>query len=170
MAPVDQLLDVGEHDPVEAAASALSYLTAWRMLRKADLRGWRSCFDHGDRRGVALAALDLVRHFGAHAIVTSRSTEKLERAASLGASEGILDTGDDWSRAVRAGPKSVAWMWPLTVWARRCICRASKVCVEVERWCCVGAPVALMPPPTWPCLLESTQYSRIHDGGHGGIS
>ena len=37
--------------------------------------------------------------------MTSRSTKKLERAASLGASEGILDTGDDWSRAVRAWTK-----------------------------------------------------------------
>ena len=81
VAPVDQLLDVGEHDPVEAAACALSYLTAWHASESRPSRS-----DHvliTGSEGVALAALDLVRHFGAHAIVTSRSAEKLERAASL---------------------------------------------------------------------------------------
>ena len=105
VAPVDQLLDVGEHDPVEAAASALSYLTAWRMLRKADLRAGDHVLITGIGGGVALAALDLIHHFGSHAIVTSRSAKKLERAALLGASEGILDTGDDWSRVVRTWTK-----------------------------------------------------------------
>ena len=105
VAPVDQLLDIGDHDPVEASACALSYLTAWRMLRKADLRSGDHVLITGIGGGVALAALDLVRHFGAHAIVTSRSEEKLKRAASLGAAEGILDTGDDWSRSVRSWTK-----------------------------------------------------------------
>ena len=105
VAPADQLLDVGEHDPVEAAACALSYLTAWRMLRKAGLRAGDHVLITGIGGGVALATLDLVRHFGAHSIVTSRSAEKLARAASLGAAEGILDTGEDWSRVVRQWTK-----------------------------------------------------------------
>lgn len=102
-APVANLLDVGETDPVEAAAFGLVHLTAWRMLvSRARLRQGSIVLVTGIGGGVALAALGIARHFGCRAIVTSRSEEKLERARELGAEAGVLDDGGDWSRQVRA--------------------------------------------------------------------
>lgn len=102
-APVANLLPIGDADPVEAAAYGLVHLTAWRMLvTRAGLQPGQSVLITGIGGGVALAALGIARYFGCQAIVTSRSQEKLDRAAELGASHGILDDGSDFSREVRS--------------------------------------------------------------------
>ncbi|HWB19433.1 MAG TPA: zinc-binding dehydrogenase [Phycisphaerales bacterium] len=103
MAPISNLLDIGSADPVEAAAFGLVHLTAWRMLvSRARIRHGQSVLITGIGGGVALAALNIARHFCCTIIVTSRSKEKLERAKSLGAHHCVLDTGADWSREVRS--------------------------------------------------------------------
>jgi len=103
VAPVTQVLDIGEHDPVEAAAFGLTHLTAWRMLvGRARLRAGMSVLITGIGGGVALAALAIARHFGCRTIVTSRHREKLDAAVALGADHAIVDEGADWSRSVRA--------------------------------------------------------------------
>lgn len=97
------VVDIGDADPIEAAAFGLTHLTAWRMLTtRAGARAGDWVLIPGIGGGVALAALGICRHLGCRVIVTSRSAEKLERASRLGAAEGILDEGEDWSRAVRA--------------------------------------------------------------------
>ncbi|MBX3373751.1 MAG: zinc-binding dehydrogenase [Phycisphaeraceae bacterium] len=102
-APVANLLDVGDADPVEAAAFGLSFLTAWRMLvTRAGLRPGMIVLVTGIGGGVALACLAIAKYMGCRVIVTSRSGGKLERARALGADDGILDQGTDWSREVRA--------------------------------------------------------------------
>lgn len=102
VAPVANVLDVGDADPVQAAAFGLTHLTAWRMLVT---RARVSAGDHvlvtGIGGGVALAALAIATHLGCRTIVTSRSEKKLARAKELGADVGVLDEGADWSRAVR---------------------------------------------------------------------
>lgn len=101
-APVGNVLDIGELDPVQAAAFGLTHLTAWRMLTtRGGARPGQSVLITGIGGGVALAALGLARHLGCETIVTSRSAEKLARAKALGADHGILDSGADWSREVR---------------------------------------------------------------------
>lgn len=86
----------------EAAAFGLTHLTAWSMLvGKAGLRAGQWVLITGIGGGVALAALAICRARGARTIVTSRHQHKLDRAAALGADHGVLDTGADWSRAVR---------------------------------------------------------------------
>ncbi len=103
LAPVSNLLDIGKCDPGEAAAFALTHLTAWRMMvTRAGLRPGAWVLITGIGGGVALAALNIARHFGCPTIVTSRHEWKLERAKELGADIGILDTGEDWTRDVRA--------------------------------------------------------------------
>ncbi|MGI9013033.1 MAG: zinc-binding dehydrogenase [Phycisphaerales bacterium] len=103
VAPVANLLDIGETDPVEAAAFGLAHLTAWRMLcTRAHLRAGMTVLITGIGGGVAVAALNIARHLGCHTIVTSRHQWKLDRARELGADDTILDDGSDWSRAVRA--------------------------------------------------------------------
>lgn len=103
LAPVANVLDVGDTDAVEAAAFGLTHLTAWRMLStRAQVKAGDTVLVTGIGGGVALAALSIARHLGCRTIVTSRSQEKLQRAADLGAGHGVHDTGDDWSKQVRA--------------------------------------------------------------------
>ena len=103
VAPLSNVLDVGDADPVDATAFGLAHLTAWRMLvTRAQLQGGQSVLITGIGGGAALAAFNICKHFNCKTIVTSRHQWKLDRALELGASEGILDTGEDWSRTVRS--------------------------------------------------------------------
>jgi NADPH:quinone reductase-like Zn-dependent oxidoreductase len=103
IAPAGNLLDIGDANPVHAAAFGLTHLTAWRMLRtRAGLQPGMTVLITGIGGGVAAAALNIARHFGCRIIVTSRHAAKIARAKALGAHDGVLDTGADWSREVRA--------------------------------------------------------------------
>ena len=102
LVPATNVVDIGDTDPVRAAAFGLTHLTAWRMLTTRASAGpgdW--VLIPGIGGGVALAALGIARHLGCNAVVTSRSEAKLARARELGASATVLDEGEDWSRSVR---------------------------------------------------------------------
>jgi NADPH:quinone reductase-like Zn-dependent oxidoreductase len=100
--PVANVLDVGDADPVEAAAFGLTFITAWRMIStRARLKPDQTVLLTGIGGGVALAALQIVRYMGNQVIVTSRHQWKLDRASELGADHGILDRQQDWSEEVR---------------------------------------------------------------------
>lgn len=101
-APVAQLAPVGDADPTEAAAFGLTFLTAWGMLRKAELRPGQSVLVTGIGGGVATAAMKIAKHLGCPVTVTSRHAWKLEKAQQLGADHVVLDKGEDWSRDARA--------------------------------------------------------------------
>lgn len=102
VAPASQVLDVGDTDPVQAAAFGLAHLTAWRMMvTRGRIAPGMWVLIPGIGGGVALAALGIARHFGCRTIVTSRHADKLDRAAKLGAHHGVLDEGADWSKQVR---------------------------------------------------------------------
>ena len=74
----------------EAAAFPLSTLTAWRMLTtRAKLRASECVLIWGIGGGVSLAALQIVKHLGGRAFVTSSSARKLEKARELGAEAGF---------------------------------------------------------------------------------
>jgi NADPH2:quinone reductase len=100
--PADNVIEVGEADPVPAAAFGLTFLTAWRMISsRARLHPDQTVLLTGIGGGVALAALRIVRHIGSEVAVTSRHQWKLDKARALGASHTILDEGQDWSQEVR---------------------------------------------------------------------
>lgn len=102
-APAANLADVGDTDPVEAAAFGLCALTAYSMMvTKGCLRPGQGVLVTGIGGGVATAALAIAKHHGCPVCVTSRHEWKLERARALGADHGVLDKGADWSREVRA--------------------------------------------------------------------
>lgn len=102
VAPVANLLEIGDADPVQAAAFGLTHLTAWRMIRsRANLQPGQWALITGIGGGVALAALNIARHFACKTIVTSRHQWKLDRALDLGADFAVLDSGEDWSKTVR---------------------------------------------------------------------
>ena len=102
-APVSNMLDVGDTDPLQAAAYGLAHLTAWRMLMtKGRLQRGDQVLVTGIGGGVALAAMNIACHFECNIVVTSRHQWKLDRAKELGAAYGVIDDGADWSRAVRS--------------------------------------------------------------------
>jgi zinc-binding alcohol dehydrogenase/oxidoreductase len=100
--PVANIADVGDADPVEAAAFGLCSLTAWSgMVTKANLTPGQRVLITGIGGGVATSALAIAKHFGCPVAVTSRHQWKLDRATALGADFAVLDEGQDWSRDVR---------------------------------------------------------------------
>jgi NADPH:quinone reductase-like Zn-dependent oxidoreductase len=102
VAPVSNILDVGDIDPVIAAGFGLAHLTTWRMVvSRARLRAGQCVLITGIGGGAALAAFNICKHFGCKTIVTSRHQWKLDKALELGADEIVLDEGEDWSRTVR---------------------------------------------------------------------
>ena len=85
----------------ESAAFGLAHLTAWRMLiNRGGLRPGETVLIHGIGGGVSVACLQLAKLVGAQVIVTSRSEEKLQRAADLGA-DHVLPSDDQVARGVR---------------------------------------------------------------------
>jgi len=107
-APVSNLADIGDADPIEAAAFGLCTLTAWSAtVTKGALKPGQSVLITGIGGGVATAALAIARHFACPTVVTSRHQWKLDRARELGAACTILDKSSggaphDWSKEVRA--------------------------------------------------------------------
>ncbi len=100
IAPAANLQDVGDADPIDAAAFGLVALTAYGMLRKAEVRPGQLVLITGIGGGVATAALSICKWMGCRVCVTSRHQWKLDRAMELGADSGVLDEGGDWFKEV----------------------------------------------------------------------
>lgn len=91
----------------EAAAIPLAGLTAYRaVFTRGALRPGETILMTGIGGGVQTFALLFAKHAGAHAIVTSSSDEKLERARALGADLAInYASNPDWPKLLRStGP------------------------------------------------------------------
>jgi NADPH:quinone reductase-like Zn-dependent oxidoreductase len=101
--PVTQLAALDDSLSFEVgAAFPLVYETAYRMLvTKAAVREGETVLIWGIGGGVALAAFEICRAFGARTIVTSSSRDKLDRAGALGADVLVDHTEDDVVEAVR---------------------------------------------------------------------
>jgi NADPH:quinone reductase-like Zn-dependent oxidoreductase len=100
--PVANAFDIGDADPLGAAAIGLTALTAWSMMvTKGELEPGQDVLITGIGGGVAVAALGIARWRGCRVAVTSRSARKLDRAKELGAEYTILDESQDWSRGLR---------------------------------------------------------------------
>lgn len=85
-----------------AAAFPLATLTAWRMMvTRARIRPGERVLIWGIGGGVALAALQIAKRFGAEVWVTSGSDEKLARARALGADHTLNHATDDVPRIIR---------------------------------------------------------------------
>ena len=86
----------------EAAALALAYQTAWRMLMtRGSLKAGETVLIHGIGGGVAIACLQLAKLADAIVIVTSSSDKKIEKAKEIGADFGInYHTAGSISKAV----------------------------------------------------------------------
>lgn len=80
----------------ECAAYPLAWLTAYRMLRRARVESGHTVLVVGIGGGVSCAALAIARHLGADVAVTSRSEDKREQAAAMGATATFDSTADRW--------------------------------------------------------------------------
>jgi NADPH:quinone reductase-like Zn-dependent oxidoreductase len=103
VAPAANLADVGDADAAQAAAFGLCGLTAYSMMvTKGGLRPGQSVLITGIGGGVATSALAIALWMGCRVAVTSRHPWKLDRAKALGAGFAVVDSGQDWSKDVRA--------------------------------------------------------------------
>lgn len=88
--------------PTEAAALPLGGLTAYRAIfTKAQIQRGDNVLITGIGGGVALIALQFCLHLGANVFVSSSSQEKLDRAISLGAKDGINYKEEQWVKTLR---------------------------------------------------------------------
>ncbi|MEE9311346.1 MAG: zinc-binding dehydrogenase [Planctomycetota bacterium] len=69
----------------DAAACPLVFLTAYHMLKKADLQPGETVLMHAAGSGVTSAGIQIAKLFGATVITTAGNDEKLEKAKQLGA-------------------------------------------------------------------------------------
>jgi len=86
----------------EAATLPCAAVTAWNALAEGGLRAGETVLLQGTG-GVSIFALQIAKLFGARALITSSSDEKLERALALGAAAGVnYRTNADWDKWARA--------------------------------------------------------------------
>jgi NADPH:quinone reductase-like Zn-dependent oxidoreductase len=86
----------------EAATLPCAAVTAWNALAEGGLRVGETVLLQGTG-GVSIFALQIARQFGARALITSSSDEKLNRAIQMGASAGVnYRTTPDWDKWARS--------------------------------------------------------------------
>lgn len=73
----------------DAAACPLVFLTAYTMLRKANLQPGETVLMHAAGSGVTSAGIQIAKMLGATVITTAGSDDKLAKARALGADHGI---------------------------------------------------------------------------------
>lgn len=97
--PARNVLSLPAHMPFEqAAAVPLVFLTAWRMVKRAQLRPGETVLVVGAGGGVASAAIQIARLAGARVLATAGDQEKLDKAKALGADEVIDHREPDFSK------------------------------------------------------------------------
>jgi NADPH:quinone reductase-like Zn-dependent oxidoreductase len=86
----------------EAAASILTFLTAWQMVvHKARVQPGDTVLVHGAGSGIGVAAIQIAKLHGARVIATAGSPDKLAKARELGADVGIDYTSTDFAAECR---------------------------------------------------------------------
>ena len=84
----------------EAAAIPISYMTAWRALRRAALAPGEDVLVIGASGGTALAAVQIARMTGARVFAVTSGEEKAARIRELGADVVYDRAQTDWAAAL----------------------------------------------------------------------
>ncbi|TFG14732.1 MAG: alcohol dehydrogenase [Promethearchaeota archaeon] len=89
--PETNVINIPDNYPFDKAAAApLTFLTAWRMLTTLAKTKYNDIvFIHGAGGGVASAAIQIAKFFGAKVIATTSTQKKMEKAKELGADHVI---------------------------------------------------------------------------------
>lgn len=102
--PADDVELAPEHlSNAEAAALPLTGLTAWRALitKSGNAEPGRNILVTGIGGGVALMVLLFAKAKGCNVFVTSSTAEKINRAKSLGAKDGVIYTDEEWPKTLQ---------------------------------------------------------------------
>ncbi|WP_338729045.1 zinc-binding dehydrogenase [Haladaptatus sp. DJG-WS-42] len=92
----DRLIQLPENvDTTTAAAIPTAYMTAFRMLKRAEVGPGDLVFVPGATGGVGVATVQLASIFGAVTVGTSSSAEKLAQLDALGLDHAIQGTDPD---------------------------------------------------------------------------
>ncbi|HUJ57570.1 MAG TPA: zinc-binding dehydrogenase [Kofleriaceae bacterium] len=98
LAPYPERLDFPQ-----AAATILTFLTAWQMVvHKGQTRPGDVVLVHGAGSGIGVAAIQIAKLYGARVIATASTADKLERARRLGADVAIDYTQQDFVAECKA--------------------------------------------------------------------
>lgn len=90
----------------DAASLPLTFLTAWRMLKRANLKRGEDVLIVGAGGGVSIASIQLAKCIGANVHVTSRSLSKLKQAKKLGA-DVVINSRDYHKKVQKMGSVNV---------------------------------------------------------------
>lgn len=130
--PDGQAVRIPDHmADTTAAAIPEAFITAHDALRRAEVQAGQWVLVHAVGSGVGLATLQLARALGARVIGTSRTADKLARAARLGLDVGLDTSAVDLGQAVRAatsgaGVNAVVDLVGGTLFPRTLECLASQ--------------------------------------------
>ncbi|WP_459193420.1 alcohol dehydrogenase catalytic domain-containing protein [Halosimplex sp. J119] len=91
-------------DATTAAALPTAYMTAYRMLERAQVEAGDAVFVPGATGGVGVAAVQLCDVLGLDSIGTSRSADKLDRVREVGLDRGVVSADVDEIRESVDGP------------------------------------------------------------------
>jgi NADPH:quinone reductase-like Zn-dependent oxidoreductase len=144
-APAVNLLPIpGTMSFTDAAACPLVFLTAYTMLRKADLQTGEIVLMHAAGSGVTSAGIQIARLMGATVITTAGSDDKLAKAKALGAHYTInyktQDFVEECKKISRAGvdvifdhvgPETFAGNMKAVKWGGRIVICGSTTGAEV---------------------------------------
>lgn len=93
-APAERLVPLPESFPFEAAATLpVAYMTAYRMMQRADVAPGDRVFVPGAAGSVGVAAVALLAAIGTRSVASSSSAEKCDRLVDTGADE-VVETDD----------------------------------------------------------------------------
>lgn len=90
LVPADRLIRLPDSvSMTEAAALPVAYMTAWHMIRRAQIAPDDTVLIPGATGGVGVAAIQLLQTVGATTVGTTSSAAKLERLESIGVDEAV---------------------------------------------------------------------------------
>lgn len=89
-------------DPVQTAATPLTFLTAWGMLmERARIRRGETVLVLGAGSGVGSAAIQIARREGCRVLTTARTDEARQLGLELGAEAALDHSSPDWPKEVK---------------------------------------------------------------------
>lgn len=99
--PRQNVIEIGDISFEEAASIPLAAITAWQMIKKANILPGEKILIMAAGSGVSVYAIQIAKLFGGVVIAAASTDEKLQRAKELGADFAINYTNTDYLSEVK---------------------------------------------------------------------